>query len=63
MRTLVNHEDWSAEETANLFASDARTYNRYLYANQTDNYKQDHYQLHFIHTFNKNLNITSYNFV
>ncbi len=59
MRTLVNHEDWSAEETANLFASDARTYNRYLYANQTDNYKQDHYQLHFTHTFNKNLNITS----
>ena len=29
------------------------------YDNQTDNYKQDYYQLHFAHQFNKNLNLSS----
>lgn len=35
----------SPEQTENLLSS-GRTYNHYLYENQTDNYKQDHYQLH-----------------
>lgn len=29
------------------------------YDNQTDNYKQDYYQLHFAHQFSKNLNLSS----
>jgi len=29
------------------------------YDNQTDNYRQDYYQLHFAHQFNKRLNLTS----
>jgi len=29
------------------------------YNNQTDNYRQDYFQLHFVEQFNKNLNLTS----
>jgi iron complex outermembrane recepter protein len=29
------------------------------YNNETDNYRQDYYQLHFVRQFNKNLNLTS----
>ena len=39
------------EDSASLFNSDPRTYNYYGYKNETDNYQQDHYQLHFTHTF------------
>jgi iron complex outermembrane recepter protein len=35
------------EDSVNLFDSKRRTYNYFTYANQTDNYKQDHYQLFF----------------
>ena len=49
MEQLVVDDGWSPEEAANLYASDARTFNRYLYDNQTDNYQQDHYQLHLSH--------------
>ena len=45
MEQLVADDGWSPEEAANLYASDARTFNRYLYDNQTDNYQQDHYQI------------------
>lgn len=31
-------------DAANLFDSDPRTYNYFTYSNQTDNYRQDHYQ-------------------
>ena len=34
-------------DSANLFNSKPRTYNYFLYPNQTDNYRQDHYQLFF----------------
>ncbi len=34
-------------DSANLFASNKRTYNLYNYPNQTDNYQQDNYQLFF----------------
>jgi iron complex outermembrane receptor protein len=44
----------SAAETQNLLSS-GRTYNYYTYANQVDNYKQDNYQLHFIHRFSSKL--------
>jgi iron complex outermembrane recepter protein len=29
------------------------------YDNETDNYRQDYYQLHFVHQFNKSLNLSS----
>jgi iron complex outermembrane receptor protein len=32
-----------------------RTFNWYLYDNQVDNYKQDHYQLHLSHQVNSNI--------
>ena len=37
----------TAQDSVNLFASDPRKYNYYTYKNEEDNYKQDHYQLHF----------------
>jgi iron complex outermembrane receptor protein len=40
-------------DTQNILNANPRTYNIYTYKNQTDNYKQDNYQLHFIHEFNK----------
>jgi iron complex outermembrane receptor protein len=46
----------SAAETQNLLES-GRTYNYYTYANQVDNYKQDNYQLHFIHRFSSKLEL------
>ena len=40
------------QDSSNLFNSDPRTYNYYTYKDETDNYQQDHYQLHFTHKFN-----------
>jgi iron complex outermembrane receptor protein len=37
----------TAEDSVNLFNSDPRKYNYYTYKNEEDNYKQDHYQLHY----------------
>jgi len=50
------------EDTMNIKTADNRTYNIYRYKNQTDNYKQDNYQLHLIHEFNKKytLNIAAH---
>jgi iron complex outermembrane receptor protein len=47
-------------DSVNLFSSDPRRFNVYTYANQTDNYQQDHFQFFLNHQFNKNLtgNIT-----
>ena len=36
-------------DSVNLFSSDNRTYNSFLYKDQTDNYAQNHYQLFFNH--------------
>lgn len=47
----------SDSEVYNLLNS-GRTYNFYTYDNQTDNYEQYHYQLHFSHKFNDNLSAT-----
>ncbi len=38
----------------NIKNADNRTYNYYEYDRETDNYWQDHYQLHGSHRFNKN---------
>ncbi len=40
---------FTQDDSLNLFNSNSRKYNSYLYPNQTDNYKQDHYQLFFNH--------------
>ncbi|RYY92144.1 MAG: TonB-dependent receptor, partial [Chitinophagaceae bacterium] len=40
---------FNAADSANLFGSDPRRYNGYLYPNQTDNFRQDHYQLFLNH--------------
>jgi iron complex outermembrane receptor protein len=46
---------FNAADSANLFGADPRHYNGYLYANQTDNYRQDHYQLFLNHTLKSGL--------
>ncbi len=43
------------EQIVNLQNSDRR-FNYYLYDNEVDDYRQDHYQLHIGHTFSGNLN-------
>lgn len=48
------NEGYSQERIDNLLNS-GRTYNNYLYDNQTDNYSQDHYQLLIAHEFSKKL--------
>jgi iron complex outermembrane recepter protein len=40
-------------DSVNLFNSNSRKFNEFTYANQTDNYKQDHYQLFFNHELTK----------
>ncbi len=42
----------------NLLSS-GRKYNQYTYDNEVDNYKQDHYQLHFNHSFNNHLKFST----
>lgn len=49
----------TAADSANLFGSGSNTYNYYLYENEVDNYQQDHYQLHFSHTFNPKWSLNS----
>ncbi|MEO9476990.1 MAG: TonB-dependent receptor [Cyclobacteriaceae bacterium] len=60
IQTLI---DWGGEygtdeQLANLQNSD-RSFNYYLYDNETDNYQQDHYQLHASHTFSQKLNVNA----
>ncbi len=50
MNAFADRNYLSDEQRANLINS-GRTYNLYTYDNQVDNYGQDHYQLHFFHTF------------
>lgn len=59
MEKLVMMDGWTDAEAENLYNSDARTFNKYLYENQTDNYQQDHYQLHFTHRPNDFWNLTA----
>lgn len=42
---------FTPQDSVNLFTSDPRKYNYFTYANQTDNYQQDHYQLFINHEF------------
>ncbi|MBN2744946.1 MAG: TonB-dependent receptor [Marinilabiliaceae bacterium] len=59
MEKLVMMDGWSQAEAENLYSADARTFNRYLYANQTDNYEQNHYQLHLSHRIQSNMHINA----
>src|SRR5450432_567114 len=43
------------QDSINLFNSKRRTYNYFTYPNQTDNYRQDHYQLFFNQEITPNL--------
>jgi iron complex outermembrane recepter protein len=47
----------TAADSANLFGSGSNTYNYYSYENETDNYQQDHYQLHYSRSLNKKMNL------
>ena len=49
--------NWLSDEDAKNLLNSGRTYNYYLYPNQTDNYAQDHYQLISHHTLNANWNL------
>ena len=54
-------DNWlmSQEEVDYMMSSDSRTYNYYTYKNQVDHYQQDHYQFHFSHRLNPDLNINA----
>lgn len=55
MLLFASLNGYSTEETENLLNSNSRTFNRYLYENQTDNYQQDHYQVFYTRNINENL--------
>ncbi len=59
MQRYADHWLMTQEEVDHMMASDSRTYNYYNYKNQVDHYIQDHYQLHFSHKFNPNLNLNA----
>jgi iron complex outermembrane receptor protein len=46
-------------DSLNLYNSGRRTYNYFTYNNQTDNYRQDHYQLFFNHQLNESLSFNT----
>ena len=50
MQAYIDRNYLKPAEADNLVNS-GRTYNYYTYDNQTDNYAQDHYQLHVSHRF------------
>lgn len=56
MNAYADRNYLSTAQRENLLNS-GRTYNYFEYKNQTDNYQQDHYQLHFTHRFNSKLNL------
>lgn len=58
MEEYAATEGLNAEQRENLLNS-GRTYNHYLYQNEVDNYKQDHYQLHVAHQFNNAWSLTA----
>ena len=53
MAAYADRNYLDSSDRANLFDA-GRTYNYYTYENETDNYQQDNYQLHFNHLFQNN---------
>jgi iron complex outermembrane receptor protein len=54
MKDYAINDGYTSAETENLLNS-GRTYNKYLYKNQTDNYTQTHNQLHYTNFINEKL--------
>lgn len=52
MKDYAINDGYTPAETENLLNS-SRTYNKYLYKNQTDNYTQTHHQLHYSNFINE----------
>lgn len=48
--------NWVSDADRASLLNSGRTYNYYTYENEVDNYQQDHYQLHFLHSFSTKLN-------
>lgn len=59
MKRYEAHWLYSAKQTQEMIDANPRTYNLYTYENETDNYRQDHYQLLFNHQFNPHMNINA----
>jgi len=53
----VTYQAWGGMPKASLDTN--RTYNPYTYENEVDDYQQDYYQLHYTHSFTKNLNLNA----
>jgi len=58
MMATAAAEGWNTEQTNNLLNS-GRTFNTYTYANQTDNYSLDNYQLHISHQASSQLTLNA----
>ena len=54
----ADRNDIFGSDRENLLTS-GRKYNYYTYDNEVDNYQQDHYQLHFNHSFNEDLKLST----
>lgn len=59
MNFYADAHELSASERAHLLNSNSRTYNMFTYDNQVDNYRQDHYQLHYSYRLAENWYLNS----
>ncbi len=59
MKAYAIRNGLTPQETGNLLNSGSRTYNSFTYQNQTDNYQQDYYQLHFNRELNRKWNLNA----
>ncbi len=59
MQRYGDHWLYTPEETEHMIQSDSRTFNLATYENETDNYKQDYYQLHIAHQLNNDISLSS----
>ncbi|WP_256010725.1 TonB-dependent receptor [Desertivirga xinjiangensis] len=55
----IDYLYYTTEDSVNLWDSDKRKYSQFTYENQTDNYKQTHYQLLYNQTINPELSLNS----
>ncbi len=53
----VTYQAWGGMPKASLDTN--RTYNPYTYDNEVDDYQQDYYQLHYIHTFTDKMSLNA----
>ncbi len=58
IEAIIANNGYTAEQADNLRNS-GRSFNFYQYDNQVDDYGQDHYQLHFAHTFDSRWSLNS----